>query len=166
MSEREDLIRYFAGEMRRLVEERNRANNAIRDLNGRIKKETGIARDDFTAAMRLQKLATENREKTVANIAEVLRALGTLLPVPQSNEKAVIAPPGPIPFKVGELPSVPQPHKKTTRERLRKAVCEEPGTAKEIAERLNVRTAHVSAELSALKKLGRISHTGRIWGPP
>jgi hypothetical protein len=78
-SRQERIVRYVE-RMRHLLDQRNYCNVQIRDLHGEIRKELGIPRDDFIAAMRLQSLASGNREKTVANIGEVLRALGTAVP--------------------------------------------------------------------------------------
>lgn len=74
--ERNERIRRYVTQMRALLDMRNEANLRIRDLHAEIAKELGIPRNDFIAAMRLHGLATENRTSTVANIGEILRALG------------------------------------------------------------------------------------------
>jgi hypothetical protein len=73
---RDERIRGYVEQMQQLLEERNSASVRIRNLHAEIRQELAIPRDDFIAAMRLVKLATERREKTVANVGEVLRAVG------------------------------------------------------------------------------------------
>jgi hypothetical protein len=74
---RNEQIRGYVEQMQQLLDERNFANVQIRNLHVKIRKELAIPRDDFITAMRLIKLATDKREKTVANVGEVLRAIGT-----------------------------------------------------------------------------------------
>jgi hypothetical protein len=83
---RTELIRHYVTQMRALLDERNYCNVRIRDLHTAIRKELGIPRDDFIAAMRLQSLASENREQTVANIRDVLAALGSVMPAITAEE--------------------------------------------------------------------------------
>lgn len=66
------------------------------------------------------------------------------------------------------VPSVPAAEtdggSRTVMDRVHEEAMLNPGTAKEIADRIGIDIRHTAAALSTLAKRGRIPHIGTIWG--
>lgn len=136
------------GELDRLIA-------SLEDQNTRSEADIAALREKIEAHIK-----TINAR--VAEIDEIRRERDILAFAVQSYQDEM---PKPEPIIVAPLPPAETDGKKrTVVDRVREAALLNPGTAKEIADRIGLDLRHTAATLSTLAKRGKISHVGTIWG--